>query len=101
MRDQSNERNNSLDATQFQLCARDSHSPDYSESNSESTSCMFSGKKRRKNLNRSATKQRYLKTNSNSKLDFSVEGTPDKPKTKKQYWTEEEVSLCSYFSNGL
>lgn len=72
-------------------------SPAYSECSLDSTSCMFSGKKRRRNLSRSAPKQRYLKTNTTSQLDFSAKVIAEEPKTKKQYWTEEEVRITPNF----
>lgn len=58
-----------------------------SEDSNESTSCMFSGKKRKRNPN-SLNKQRYLKM-SKDKV-FQMDLVMDKPKAKKQYWTEEE-----------
>lgn len=62
-----------------------------SEDSSESTSCMFSGKKRKRQQD-SGRKQRYLKeTSRNSHFEFYLASIPEKPKTKKQYWTADEV----------
>jgi hypothetical protein len=58
---------------------------------------MFSGKKRKRGHSKSAPKQRYLKTSGPSRIDFDLYHQVDPPKTKKQYWTEDEVS----FSNSL
>ena len=72
---------------------REEQSPAMSRYSEESTSCMFSGKKRKRTDSKSAPKQRYLKTSGSSRIDFDLYHHVDPPKTKKQYWTEEEVSV--------
>lgn len=86
----------SRDSTQKGALNRAEQSPVMSRYSEESTSCMFSGKKRRRTDSKSAPKQRYLKTSGPSRIDFDLYHHVDPPKTKKQYWTEEEVSI-SFF----
>ena len=85
-----------LDSSQIQLWAQDSHSQALSESSLESTTCMFSGKKRKRNSKLSEHRQRYLKSNVGSHLNFDHAYTIEKQKNKvKQYWTEEEVGILT------
>lgn len=57
-------------------------SPARTELSAESTTCLFSGKKRKRNLSRSGTKQRYLKTNASPQLDFESHNSYTQSKSK-------------------
>ena len=84
--------------SQIQLMVRDSHSQALSESDLESTTYLFSGKKGKRNLKSAERRQRYLKSNMGSHLNFDNAQTVEKQKSKvKQYWTEEEVSNFSLY----
>ena len=87
------QRNEGVNMAQNFECPQSIHHSDPSESSEESTSWMYSGKKRKRNLSRSNQKQRYLKTKMPSQLDFFAANAPQLAKTKKQYWTEAEVSF--------
>jgi len=74
-------------------------SPASSRSSTESTTCMFSGQKRKRTLSKSAPKQRYLKRSAGLQQDLDAYNPLTQIKTKKQYWTEDEVGPSLYFEN--
>ena len=87
------DRKDSFYESQRLASKRVEHSPISSHSDEESTKCMFSGKKRRRTTSKSAPKQRYLKSSASNHLNFDNYSPAVAPKSKKQYWTEDEVRI--------
>lgn len=79
---QMQESKDSMHLNQKHQYSKGDSSPVRTELSAESTTCLFSGKKRKRNLSRSGTKQRYLKTNTNSQLDFESHHSYTKSKSK-------------------